>query len=453
MQNTKTVAEINRKIAGGSVTVVTASEMTGIVAELGPEEAAKEVDVVTTGTFGAMCSSGAFLNFGHSEPPIRMQKVWLNGVEAYTSIAAVDAYIGATQRSRSSGMNYGGGHVIEDLVCGKAISLEAESVRGTDCYPRTDLLTEVNIDDLNQAIMCNPRNGYQRYNVATNSTGKTLYTYMGKLLPYFGNATFSGAGELSPLMNDPDFQTIGIGTRIFLCGSQGYIIGSGTQHSPRTGFGTLMVIGDLKKMSSDFIRGATFQKYGCTLYVGIGVPIPILNSEIASKTGITDEEIITNVLDYGVPSRDRPCLKKISYADLKSGSIAINGQEIKTSPVSSFSTAIRIAKLLKEQIRSGTFYLSQPVELLSREVICNSMTQKEVENAFSPVTSDIKPLGDQRVIIDERECVSCGLCLSICPFGVYERDEDWNILVNPGECTQCRQCEDICPHDAINLLE
>lgn len=40
--------------------MITAGEMTRIVQENGAEEAAKEVDVVTTGTFGAMCSSGAF---------------------------------------------------------------------------------------------------------------------------------------------------------------------------------------------------------------------------------------------------------------------------------------------------------------------------------------------------------------------------------------------------------
>jgi uncharacterized protein (DUF39 family) len=93
----KSIHEINRRIKDGSVNVVTAEEMVGIVAEFGAEGAAKEVDVVTTGTFGAMCSSGVWVNLGHSEPPIKMQNVWFNDVEAYTGLAAVDAYIGATQ--------------------------------------------------------------------------------------------------------------------------------------------------------------------------------------------------------------------------------------------------------------------------------------------------------------------------------------------------------------------
>ncbi|MCX6692276.1 MAG: hypothetical protein NTW33_09590, partial [Methanoregula sp.] len=79
----KSIEQINQRIHDGTVRVVTAEEMPDIVAELGEEGALKEVDVVTTGTFGAMCSSGAFLNFGHAEPPIRMERVWLNDVEAY----------------------------------------------------------------------------------------------------------------------------------------------------------------------------------------------------------------------------------------------------------------------------------------------------------------------------------------------------------------------------------
>ncbi|HJN17621.1 MAG TPA: homocysteine biosynthesis protein, partial [Armatimonadota bacterium] len=93
----KTIAEINAKIASGDVVVVTAEEIIDIVDEDGAEKAAEKVDVVTTGTFGPMCSSGAFLNFGHANPRIKVQKAWLNGVNAYAGLAAVDLYIGCTE--------------------------------------------------------------------------------------------------------------------------------------------------------------------------------------------------------------------------------------------------------------------------------------------------------------------------------------------------------------------
>jgi uncharacterized protein (DUF39 family) len=342
----KTISEINERIQDGSVCVLTAEEMTEYIREHGAGKAAQEVDVVTTGTFGAMCSSGAFLNFGHSDPPIRMQRVHLNGVEAYSGIAAVDAYLGATQPSDS-----------------EEIDVHAES-SGTDCYPRKILDTSITIDDLNQAVMLNPRNAYQRYAAATNSTKRTLYTYMGTLLPGFGNVAYSGSGVLSPIFNDPEFRTIGIGTRVFLGGAKGHVIGSGTQHDPDNSFGTLMVSGNLKEMDTRYVRGAVFRGYGISMYVGIGIPIPILNEEIATATGISDAGITTNILDYGVSGH--PTVQEVTYEDLKSGIVDINGKEVRTSPLSSFHIARTIADELKGWIRDGEFFVSSPCEQLQR---------------------------------------------------------------------------------------
>ncbi|MHA2423856.1 MAG: homocysteine biosynthesis protein [Candidatus Thorarchaeota archaeon] len=446
----KTVQEINEKIDDGSVRVVTAAEMTQIVAELGPDEAAHEVDVVTTGTFGAMCSSGMWMNFGHSDPPIKMSRVWLNDVEAYGGVAAVDAYLGATQLSESQGMKYGGGHVIEDLIRRKSVHLRAEAY-GTDCYPRTELSTEITVDEMNQAVLSNPRNCYERYVVAVNSTGKPLYTYMGKLLPNLENATYSGAGSIAPINNDPKYRTIGIGTRIFLGGSEGYITGSGTQHSPTSGFGTLALHGDLKEMTSDFIKGASFTKYGCTLYVGVGVPIPILNSEIAKSTGISDDQIVTNVIDYGVPSRDRPSLRKVTYSELKSGSIEVNGQDVQTSPLSSFKVAGRIANLLKERIASGTFTITAPVQTVSTTNVCNPMVQREPGLSIRKSGLATKVTNDQLMYRDVGLCNECGLCIGYCREGVFQRDEHWTITDDSELCVGCGVCNDICPRTAITV--
>lgn len=385
----KTIHEINGRIGDGSVNVVTAEEMVDIVGELGAEGAAKEVDVVTTGTFGAMCSSGVWLNFGHSEPPIRINKLWLNDVEAYSGVAAVDAYIGATQASRSKGLEYGGAHVIEDLIRGRSIDVHGTSP-GTDCYPRKVIDTTINIYDLNQAIMLNPRNSYQKYNAATNSTNHTLNTYMGTLLPNHGNVTYSGAGVLSPMHNDPNYETIGTGTRIFLGGTQGYIVGEGTQHSPGAGFGTLMLKGDLKEMSSEYIRAASFEGYGTSLYVGMGIPIPVLNEDIAKATAVTDDDIVTNLLDYGIPSSKRPAIRSVTYGELRSGSIDVNGKEVTTSSLSSFKKSRQIANELKDWIKSGEFFVSMPVERLPRGTACNSMKLSSVNPLVGDImTSDV----------------------------------------------------------------
>ncbi len=353
----KSIDDINERIRDGSVRVATAEEMPDIVDELGVSGALREVDVVTTGTFGAMCSSGAFLNFGHPEIPIRMEKMWLNNVEAYAGVAAVDCYLGATQESVTKHMEYGGAHVIEDLISGKAVELHARA-KGTDCYPRQSITNEFTLADLNQAIMVNPRNSYQCYNAATNMSDRAIKTYMGYLLPGHRNITYSGAGTLSPLPNDPTFSVIGAGTPIFLGGANGTVVGEGTQHSPGAGFGTLMTTGDMKEMSPDYIRAATMTGYGVTMYVGVGVPIPLLNEDIVRHTAVRDEDLVTSIVDYGTPFRDRPTIRKVTYAELKSGSVEIDGEEIRTSPLSSYRKAREVANELKARIEAGTFTMA-----------------------------------------------------------------------------------------------
>lgn len=385
----KSLYEINERIRDGSARVVTAEEMPAIVDELGTAGAVREVDVVTTGTFGAMCSSGVFLNLGHSDPPIKILKAWLNKVEAYGGVAAVDLFLGATQPSEDRGIEYGGAHVIEDLVAGRQVDVEAEGA-GTDCYPQLELETSLRLEDFNQATMVNPRNAYQRYNAATNSSERTMHTYMGTLLPRYGNIHYSGAGVLSPLSNDPNFDYIGVGTRIFLGGAQGYVIGPGTQHNPRTGFSTLMVTGDLKKMSTRFLRAATFHKYGPSLYLGIGIPIPVLNERIAKNTAVRDRDIQVSVVDYGVPRRDRPALKLVSYEDLKSGSLELNGREVPTSSLSSFQMAREVAEVLKAAIEAGEFLPTQAVEPLSSTGSARPMKQtKEYPNVEDVMSRDV----------------------------------------------------------------
>ncbi len=379
----KTYDEINARIKAGEAVVVTAEEMVGIVEADGPEGAARKVDVVTTGTFAPMCSSGLFFNFGQMTPTIKASKVWINKVPAYAGLAAVDAYLGATEPAEDDPLNkiypgefrYGGGHVIEDLLRGKKLLLEAKAY-GTDCYAAKKMKKEVALDDLPYALLCNPRNGYQNYNCAVNLSDKAVYTYMGMLKPNCRNANYCSAGELSPLLNDPFYKTIGVGTRIFLGGGYGYVTWRGTQHNPhapRNGngvpvkpAGTIMVQGDLKQMTPEWLRGVSILGYGNSLAVGLGIPIPILNSEMAAYTGVSDEELFTQVVDYGHDYTNGIARSygEVSYAQLKSGEIEVNGKKVKTAPLSSIVKARAIAESLKTSISDGQFFLNKPAELL-----------------------------------------------------------------------------------------
>ena len=379
----KTYAEINDKIKKGTAVVLTAEEVSKLAKTLSPKEIAEKVDVVTTATFGAMCSSGAFLNFGHANPPIRMEKIELNGIRVSGGLAAVDTYVGATDCNPEN-PSYGGAHIIEDLIAGKEITLEAWG-KGTDCYPRKHIQTVISKDSINEAILYNPRNAYQNYNVATNSTDKIKYTYMGTLLPKLRNASYSTAGELSPLLNDPECRTIGLGTHIFLCGTEGYVTWNGTQfHStketneygiPTSNARTIAVIGDLKNMSTEFLRGVYYEKYGVSMFVGIGIPIPILDEDLARRVSIRNEQIETTVVDYGDGNK---ILGKTNYAALQSGEIEVNGHKIKTAPVASLSKARQIAEILKSWIQKGDFLLTEPVRPMPTGTSLKGL--QEIEN-------------------------------------------------------------------------
>jgi uncharacterized protein (DUF39 family) len=381
----KTIQEINEKIKRGKAVIVTAEEIIDIVEDRGVEKAAQEVDVVTTATFGPMCSSGAYINIGHSKPKTKIGGgiAHINDVPVYAGFAAVDLYIGATALPDDDPRNkvypgefkYGGGHVIEDLVAGKDLKLVATAY-GTDCYPRKKLETLININDINEAVLFNPRNSYQNYNVAVNLSDRIIYTYMGTLKPEIGNANYCSAGQLSPLLNDPYYKTIGIGTRIFLGGGIGYVVWHGTQHNPmvkrkdngvpQAPAGTLAVLGDLKQMKREWLVGVTMQGYGVTLNVGIGIPIPILNEEICKYTAVKDQDLWAQIVDYSeaYPQGKPGSLGEVNYAQLKSGKIKVQGKDAPTGNLSSYSKAVEIANTLKQWIENGDFLLTEPVAYL-----------------------------------------------------------------------------------------
>ncbi len=375
----KTYEEINAKIESKKAVVLTAEEVIDYVEKKGLEAAAKEVDVVTTATFGPMCSSGCFLNFGHSKPRIRITQAWIDDVEAYGGVAAVDVYLGATQLRRNDPANlyypgefrYGGGHVIEKLVAGDRLELHAISY-GTDDYPLRELRTWFTIKDLNQAIMVNPRNCYQNYNVAINCSDRTLYTYLGVLRPGMQNLSYSSAGQLSPLLNDPLYETIGVGTSVWLAGAHGHVHSEGTQFSsiaergpndvPMEGAGTLGLTANMKEMKSKYVRGISLIGYGVSLALGVGIPIPILGPHILKRTTVKDSEIFASVIDYSsdYPNRTGKVLCRLTYEELRKGEVVVSGKKVQVGSMSSYAMALEVANALRDEIKRGDFLLSKP---------------------------------------------------------------------------------------------
>lgn len=376
----RTIAEINEKISRKRAVVLTAEELKTRVAEVGVTKVTKEVDVITTGTFEPMESSGAIINLGHTDPPIKIRRCWLDGVPVYSGFGAVDLYLGASSAVEvmegEEVRERGGGHVIEDLIAGKPVHVRAQG-QVTDCYPRATFETTITRDTINQFYLFNPRNLYQNFIVGVNGGDRPLFTYLGPLQPRLSNAVYSNPGAISPLFNDPDLQLVGIGTRIFLGGGIGYVAWEGTQHFPlqkrlpnRTPIGpaaTLALIGDAKQMDARWVRGCYFKNYGPSLMLGVGVPFPVLSEEVVAKCAVNDKDLVAPIVDFSIPRRVRPTFGLVSYAQLKTGRIIIEGKTVRVAPVVSILFSRQVAQELKQWIQAGTFTLTEPVAQISME--------------------------------------------------------------------------------------
>ncbi len=376
----RTLAEINDKIRRQRAVVWTVEELKARVTEVGVTQATQEVDVITTGTFEPMESSGAIINLGHTDPPIKIRKCWLDGVPAYAGFGAVDLYLGATQQVDYTGISdipdgeesreRGGGHVIEDLIAGKSVQLRAIG-QVTDCYPRGSFDTTITRETINQFYLFNPRNLYQNFIVGVNGGDRPLFTYLGPLQPRLSNAVYSNPGAISPLLNDPDLKIVGIGSQIFLGGGLGYIAWEGTQHFPlqkrlpnRTPVGpaaTLALIGDAKQMNPKWVRGCYFKNYGPSLMLGVGVPLPVLNEDVVNNCAVQDRDIVAPIVDFSIPRRVRPTFGLVSYAQLKTGRITVDGKSVRVAPLASAFLSRQVAVELKQWIERGEFTLTEPV--------------------------------------------------------------------------------------------
>lgn len=379
----RTIAEINDKILQGKAIVWTVEELKVKVQEIGVSQAFQKVDVICTGTFEPMESSGAIINIGHSDPPIKIRQCWLDGIPAYAGFGAVDLYLGATAMADytqnetvdriteiKSNLERGGGHVIEDLIAGKSVHLRAIGQQ-TDCYPRASFENTLNKNTINQFYLFNPRNLYQNFIVGVNGGDRPLFTYLGCLQPQLGNAVYSNPGAISPLMNDPDLQLIGIGSKIFLGGGVGYIAWEGTQHFPlqkrlpnRTPIGpaaTVALIGDAKQMNSRWVRGCYLKNYGPSLMIGVGVPLPVLKEEVILHCAVSDQDIVAPVVDFSIPRRVRPTFGLVTYQRLKSGRIIIEGKSVRVASIASIALSRKVAVELKELIAAGKFTLTESV--------------------------------------------------------------------------------------------
>ena len=364
----RTTPEINEKIKASKAKVLTASEAKSLIKEKGLKYFADNTDVVTCGSFEMHTNALIYLSFGQTDPLIYFSEALINNVPAYT-LGPTDLALSCVAFSKEN-PKYSGAHVLEDLVSGKDIHLKV-SGKNLEVFPNKEFETWFNLKNLNQARLILNQGINQNSIVATNSSNKDINSHMGTLIGGIENSTYNSSSYLNPLINDPHCKTIGIGTKVWVAGEEGFILGSGSNHNPlqhRNKHGipvgpaiTLSVIADIEKMNPKWVRGGFLKSFGPVLYIGIAVPIPILNDEVGESFAITDDKIHTTIVDFSIPRRTKPIFGQCTYEELRTSTVVINKKPTLSAPLTSMAYVTEICNLLKESILSKSFYLSSPL--------------------------------------------------------------------------------------------
>jgi uncharacterized protein (DUF39 family) len=95
--------------------------------------------------------------------------------------------------------------------------------------------------------------------------------------------------------------------------------------------------------------------------LGVGVALPILHAEAIARCAVQDSDLVAPVVDFSIPRRVRPTFGLVSYAQLKSGRISIDGKLVRVAPLASIHLSRQVAIELKQWIEAGKFLLSEPV--------------------------------------------------------------------------------------------
>lgn len=294
--NIRSIEEINQKIERGEATVLTAEEVSNLVRE-GEEPKAEDIDVVTTGTCGIMSGTAAIFHIKAGEPGSfkKAKRVLLNGVPGFPGpcpnewLGSVDLIAYGTSHSVYDD-EYGGGFLFKDIVEGKDIEVEVESIHGEIIKSTT------NIDEMGMTRMIGTRLAFKNYTAFLNPVEEPVASIFHaiEMEGPFKGLSFSGCGELNPLQNDPVMKTIKTGTKVLMCGSEGIILGQGTRSSPEKP--NLMISADMRDMDPHFLGGFKTAA-GSEVFNSVAAAIPILNDEILKNTFILNKDIPLPIAD------------------------------------------------------------------------------------------------------------------------------------------------------------
>jgi putative methanogenesis marker 16 metalloprotein len=246
----RTIDEIRTRLADGTAVILTACELKRRIAD---DDSITDVDVVTCGTCGVMSGTYAVLTVPVAQPGafLRADTISLQGVPAIPGpcpnerLGCVDCMVFGTAHADA---RYGGGHLFHDLIAGEEIHVHA-TAGGRSFH------NDVTLEDLLFARLFTTRSAFKNYSAIINSGSESQKTIF-SVLPLRGHAreaTVSGCGAINPLENDPALRFLSAGDPVFVNGTLGHVIGTGTRSTAQRP--NLSVHADMKGMDARFCGG------------------------------------------------------------------------------------------------------------------------------------------------------------------------------------------------------
>ncbi|MBI5968692.1 MAG: methanogenesis marker 16 metalloprotein [Deltaproteobacteria bacterium] len=333
MEKNLCIREINEKLKKGEAVVMTSSDFKEEVRR-GHRFSVGEVDVVTCATRSVMSGTAAMFVVPVTGPGVftRAEKIRLNGVPGVPGpapnerLGVVDVLIHGTAHSKYDPMGYGGGHLFRDMLEGKEIHAEVESVDGRFFE------SHFTLKDLDFARFYTFRNNFMNYMAFANFKNMPSYRenprsiFAPRYLPQGMAISFSGNGGLSPLENDKKFRTIHVGSKVLLNKAPGVVVGSGTRSKPEKA--NLSIVADMLQMDPEFIGGFKTSD-GPEITNSVALPISLLSQEVIDGVAeALDENIPLPIADIG----DRIPLEFKRYSDAWSPIGQPSGLEMEFDP-------------------------------------------------------------------------------------------------------------------------
>ncbi len=361
--------DLRRRQQRGELRVRTAADFRRLVREHGLNAAYDTTDVVVAADAGFTDQASLHLSLGPTDPPIRLREVQLDGVQGLASGGAGELVLpvggGLGEQAPHSGAQ-----LLGALLAGGALPFDA-SGEATALHPRRDLHTELDLERIGSGRLLLHRAISENGVVAVSSAAGLCSSPWGPLLGPYGTALWSCGGAGSIGLTMPGLSLLGPGSPVLVAGAVGWVLGAGSGHQPGPGRqpgghaltpgATVAVSVDLQDLHGRWLRPCFFPGHGSALLVAIAAPVPLLNPATALAAAAGPEQLQTPVLDVAIPRRIKPALGSVAYAQLASGSIEVNGRQLRCAPAHSPRLAAEIATELVHRLQRNHFPIRLPV--------------------------------------------------------------------------------------------